>query len=124
MDSNIIWEVTICSQTEFHRRYGGKYCLHLQGRRYAKQATNMKQAARLLHDMTSQNSVPSIPAAMRTRNPKFLALPQLPLGKESESICSKHRLSAVWLAGIVRLIHDALSGLDVPSGSNPAIRKA
>jgi hypothetical protein len=77
MDSNIIWEMTICSPTEFHRRCGGKYCLHLQGRRYAKQATNVKQAASLLHDITPHNSVLFIATAVRATYTKFLALLKL-----------------------------------------------
>lgn len=33
MRSTISWDVILCRQTEVHRRFRGKYCLHLRNRR-------------------------------------------------------------------------------------------
>jgi predicted nucleic acid-binding Zn finger protein len=41
-----------CSPLEFLRCFGGTYCLHVQGRRYAKEATKKKQAAAEDGDVT------------------------------------------------------------------------
>lgn len=35
----IVWDVTPCNMVEVYRRLGGTYCLRLQGRRQAKNAT-------------------------------------------------------------------------------------
>jgi hypothetical protein len=32
----ISWDMTLCSQVKVSRRFGGTYCLHLQGRRESK----------------------------------------------------------------------------------------
>jgi hypothetical protein len=34
MKSIIFWDMTPCSPLSFNRRFGGTYCLHLQGRRW------------------------------------------------------------------------------------------
>jgi hypothetical protein len=33
MKSTIFWDITLCSPSSVNRRFGGKYCLHLQGRK-------------------------------------------------------------------------------------------
>jgi hypothetical protein len=38
-------DVMPCSPVEVHQRLDVTYCIHLQDRRYAKQATSKKQAA-------------------------------------------------------------------------------
>jgi hypothetical protein len=42
--STILWDVTPCILVEIHRRLGGKYCLHPQGRR-VNQATSNKHTS-------------------------------------------------------------------------------
>jgi hypothetical protein len=39
LTGSIFWNVMLCSPAEFHSCFGGKYCLHLQGRRES-QASN------------------------------------------------------------------------------------
>jgi hypothetical protein len=41
MQSTVSWDVTPCIPVGVHRRFGGTYCLHIQGRRYAKQASKL-----------------------------------------------------------------------------------
>jgi hypothetical protein len=36
MKSTVLWDVISCSPAAFHHRFGGPYCLHLQGRRVTK----------------------------------------------------------------------------------------
>jgi hypothetical protein len=43
-----MWDVMPCSPVAIHIQFGGTYCLHLQEKRYAKQATKKKETATLL----------------------------------------------------------------------------
>jgi hypothetical protein len=36
MKSTIFWDITPCSPLKVNRRFGGTYCLHLQGRRISR----------------------------------------------------------------------------------------
>jgi hypothetical protein len=51
IDYHIInWNVTSCSPVEVHRRFGGTYCFHLQGRRASrKQAIYDEKTVRLVY---------------------------------------------------------------------------
>jgi hypothetical protein len=42
MKSYILWDVTLCSHLKINRRFGGKYCLKLQGGRIS-QARNQHE---------------------------------------------------------------------------------
>jgi hypothetical protein len=46
----ISWDMTPCSQLSVNRRFGGIYCLHLQGRRnkFSNKWTSKQQASHLL----------------------------------------------------------------------------
>jgi hypothetical protein len=33
MKRTIFWDVTLCSPVDVHQRFGGTYCLHLQGQK-------------------------------------------------------------------------------------------
>jgi hypothetical protein len=46
----MFWDLIPRSPVEFHKSFGGTYCLHLQSRRYANQPKNKKQAAFMLED--------------------------------------------------------------------------
>jgi hypothetical protein len=41
--TSIFWDATPCSPLKFNRRFGGIYCLHLQGRRISSLKANRKQ---------------------------------------------------------------------------------
>jgi hypothetical protein len=45
MKSIIFWDMTLCSPLSFNRRFGGKYRLHLQGRRNRFSKPASKQLA-------------------------------------------------------------------------------
>jgi hypothetical protein len=42
MKSFIFWDITPCSQLKVNRRFGGIFCLHIQGRRISHVRTRMK----------------------------------------------------------------------------------
>jgi hypothetical protein len=59
MKSPMFWDVTLCSSVKVHWRFGGTYCLHLQGRRVS-QAVNWKERSRkqrLLPVVTMKNPI-------------------------------------------------------------------
>jgi hypothetical protein len=43
----VYWDITLCSPLKVNRRFGGIYCLHIQGRRI-NQAKNQREALCLL----------------------------------------------------------------------------
>jgi hypothetical protein len=53
MKNAIIWDVMLCSTAEVHRRLGGTYCFHLQGRRVSQARYQQEAGGRLLHDANS-----------------------------------------------------------------------
>jgi hypothetical protein len=42
----IFWDITPCSPMKLNRRFGGTYCLHLQGGRIIQARNGIKQAVR------------------------------------------------------------------------------
>jgi hypothetical protein len=45
VNSTIFWDATSCRPVEFHRRFGGMYCLQSNGRRVNQRVTNKMYAA-------------------------------------------------------------------------------
>jgi hypothetical protein len=43
MKDAVFWDVAPCRSCEMNRRFGGTYCLHLQGRKIHEQGTSMSR---------------------------------------------------------------------------------
>jgi hypothetical protein len=50
----IFWDITRCSSLEVNRRFGGTYCLHLQGRRISR-ARNQRESRWQAEQSVSRN---------------------------------------------------------------------
>jgi hypothetical protein len=64
MRSTIFWDITPCSPLSVNRRFGGAYCLHLQGRRNKfskkpaiKQVASLRLTLNRLHGVISQKVI-------------------------------------------------------------------
>jgi hypothetical protein len=55
MKNAIFWDVALCRAC-VNQRFGGTYCLHLQGRTIRERETPKRQSTQHLHDTTSQKT--------------------------------------------------------------------
>jgi hypothetical protein len=55
--SSVFWDITPCSPLKVNRRFGGRFLLHLQGRKWENPETSVKQMAVLIEagDMFLRN---------------------------------------------------------------------
>jgi hypothetical protein len=64
----VFWDVIPCSLVEINWRFGGTYCLHIQGRRFAKHATSKKKTEKPLNSEAVLSSETPVNVYRTTRH--------------------------------------------------------